>query len=175
MKLQERLLEMTAGVRDQADAYASRAAHTARQSIDRAADRVLAAKTPVEQLAAASLRLNTLSSGCVQQLVSQQASVASDLLADGAQRLRVLAKATSLRDAWTDQVELFDATRARTAAHLQRTLSIVGEAGRNASELAVETYAGLVRTPAKARKPATRKAAAGKTGKPARIAKRKAA
>ena len=175
MTIQERLIEMTAGVRDQAGAIAARASHAARGGVDRAADTVLAAKTPVERLAEAGLRLNKLSAQYVDQLVSHQASAAQDLLADGAQRLRVLAKARSLRDAWSDQVELFDVTRARTTQSLQRTLEIVGDAGRNVSELAVETYAGLLRAPTKALKPAARTAAAPKARKPARAAKRKAA
>ncbi len=175
MNLQERLFEMTANVRDQAGAYAARATHAARDSADRAADKVLAARTPVERLADASLRLNKLSAHCVEQLVSQQAATAQELLADGAQRLRVLAKARSLRDAWSDQVELFDTTRARTTQNLQRTLAIVSDAGRNVSELAVETYADLLRAPAKPKKPAARKASAAKARKPARAAKRKAA
>ena len=179
MTIQERLIEMTASVRDQAGAYAARASHAARDGVDRAADTVLAAKTPVERLADAGLRLNKLSAQYVEQLVSHQSAAAQDLLADGAQRLRVLAKARSLRDAWSDQVELFDVTRARTTQSLQRTLEIVGDAGRNVSELAVETYAELLRAPAKAHKPAGRKAAAPKvrkpSRKPARAAKRSAA
>ena len=175
MNIQERLFELTANVRDQAGAYAARATHAARDGADRAADTVLAARTPVERLADAGIRLNKLSADCVEQLVTQQASTAQELLADGAQRLRVLAKARSLRDAWSDQVELFDVTRARTTQSLQRTLAIVSDAGRNVSELAVETYADLLRAPAKAKKPAVRKTAARKARKPARAAKRAAA
>ena len=183
MTIQARLIEMTAGVRDQAGAYAARATHAARDGVDRAADTVLAAKTPVERLADAGLRLNKLSAQYVEQLVSHQATATQDLLADGAQRLRVLAKARSLRDAWSDQVELFDVTRARTTQSLQRTLEIVSNAGRNVSELAVETYAELLRAPAPKHKAAARKAAAPKasktvrkaTKKPTRSAKRSAA
>jgi hypothetical protein len=183
MTIQARLIEMTAGVRDQAGAYAARATHAARDGVDRAADTVLAAKTPVERLADAGLRLNKLSAQYVEQLVSHQATAAQDLLVDGAQRLRVLAKARSLRDAWSDQVELFDVTRARTTQSLQRTLEIVSDAGRNVAGLAVETYAELLRAPVPQRKPAARKAAATRaskaapkgTAKPARAAKRKAA
>jgi Phasin protein len=175
MTIQERLIEMTAGVRDQAGAYAARATQAARIGVDRAADTVLAAKTPVERLADAGLRLNKLSSQYVEQFVSQQANATQDLLADGAQRLRVLAKAHSLRDAWSDQVELFDLTRARATQSMQRTLEIVSDAGRNVSELAVETYAELLRVPVKARKSPARKTVRKSARKPARAAKRSAA
>lgn len=168
MTIQARLIEMTAGVRHHAGAYVARATHAARDGVDRAADSVLAAKTPVERLADAGLRLNKLSAQYVEQIVNHQATAAQDLLADGAQRLRVLAKARSLRDAWSDQVELFDVTRARTTRSLQHALEIVSDAGRNVSE--------LLRAPVKVRKPAVRKAAARKSArKPTRSAKRSAA
>jgi phasin family protein len=172
MNLTEKIIEMTADVRDQAGAYAARASEAAREGVDRAAQTVDSAKTPVETLADAGLALNNLAHTYFARLVRLQASAVKLGLDDAAERLRLLAKADSLPVAYQLQVKAFGDTRERVLREANVAVEIVTEAGRGVSELAVGTYTDLVRElqgkPPRARAKATAR-------KPRRTAKRKAA
>lgn len=175
MNLSERFMEFTANVREQAADAATRAASAAREGVTKAADQVESVKTPVETLADAGRTLSKLSHDAVTRLVSHQADVITGSLHDGAQRLRLLAKADSVRDAYVDQIAYLDVTRDRLTRDARTALTIVSESGRAVAELAATTYADLVRVPAPkpARKAASR--AAGKSGRGTRSRSRKAA
>jgi phasin family protein len=171
MNLTEKIIEITADVRDQAGAYAARASEAAREGADRAAETVDSAKTPVETLADAGLALNNLAHTYFARLVRLQASAVKFGLDDAADRLRMLAKAESLPAAYQVQVKAFAGTRERILRDANVAVEIVTEAGRGVSELAVGTYTDLVRElqgkPPRARAKATAR-------KPRRTAKRKA-
>jgi hypothetical protein len=157
MNLQERLFEVTAQARDQADAYARQAAAATRQRIDRTADQVEAIQTPVSQLVEAGLKLNQMSASYVERFVRQQSDVAHALLKGGARQLRTLADARSARDAWQHQAAALDGARDRATAALRDTWTLATEAGREVATLAETTYATLrapAPRPAKARKAA---------------------
>lgn len=145
MNFSERLMEMTAGVRDQAGAYAMRAADMARGGADRAATTVDAARNPVETLAAATLKLNVLAHQYIERLVALQAATIQHTLAAGAQRLRKLSEAASVQQALADQADTFARSRTRFSKDAAEAWDIVTGTGRGVSEIAVQTYARLVR------------------------------
>jgi hypothetical protein len=153
MNLQERLFEVTAQARDQADAYARQAAAATRQRIDRTADQVEAIQTPVTRLVDAGLKLNQISATYVERFVRQQSDVAQALLKGSAHQLRSLAEARSPRQAWQTQTAALDGARDRATAVLRDTWTLAKEAGREVATLAETTYATLRAPAARATKP----------------------
>lgn len=151
-----RLIETAAEVRGQANAFVSRAADAARATADRAAERVAAARTPIDALTDASLQLNTLSHDYVARLLRRQAATLKGTVAEGEKRLQRLARARTLQQAMAGQAEDLNDLPRRLARNARETWDIVADAGRGVSQLASTTLAGLARTPAprKARKPA---------------------
>ncbi len=176
MNLTERLYEMTSDVRDQAGAYAARAADVARDSVDRAANRVVAVKTPVEKLADAGQELNNLAHAYFGRAVALQARVVQTGLDEAAKRLRLLAKADSLKHAYGAQVEATTGTRERVMHDASEALEIVVDAGRGGSELALRTYADMLRDVKRTARPARAKAAQARKAVKRKVARvRKAA
>jgi phasin family protein len=179
MILSERLLDATTEMRDQATAYVARAADAARATADVAASRMAAARTPLEVLTEASLKLNALSHEHVARMLRLQAAMLKGTVAEGEKRLQRLARAESLRHALAAQTEDLNAIPRRVAQNARESWQIVAEAGRSVSELASATFAGLTQpaTVAKPRKPArgkrapvARKRAASRRGKAAKAA-----
>lgn len=176
MNLTERLYEMTSDVRDQAGAYAARAADVARDSVDRAASRVDAVTTPVEKLADAGQELNNLAHAYFGRAVALQARVVQKGLDEAASRLRMLAKADSLKHAYGGQVEATAGTRERVMHDANEALEMVVDAGRGVSELALRTYADMLRDVKRTARPARAKAVKGRKAAKRKVARvRKAA
>ncbi len=150
MSLTERFIETTAEVRDQATAYVARAAEAARHRVDRAAGQVAAARTPVEVMTEASLKLNNLSHQHLSRLLARQGSMLAGALVESEQRLQRLARAGSLQQALASQAaDLIDLPQ-RIARNTRETWAIVADTGREAAQLAASTYAELLRqTPAR--------------------------
>jgi phasin family protein len=161
-RLTDRLTETTAEVRDQATAYVARAADAARATADRAAERVAAARTPIEVLTDASLRLNDLSHDYMARLLRRQAAMLKATVTDGEKRLQRLARAQSLQQALAGQAEDLNDLPQRLARSARETWEIVADAGRGVSQLASTTLAGLAQ-PARAPKKTRRAAAARRT------------
>lgn len=171
MSISERLFEVTAGMREQANAYvakatamAEQAADTARDSVAEAARKVEQVNTPVETLAAAGYKFNSLSHQAAERLLEQQFSFVKGFVDEGAERLRMLAKAADLQSAMNQQMAYFDATRERLTRDARGTYAILSDAGREARELATSTYSQLMSQPSR-RKPAAAKAAAASRAK----------
>jgi phasin family protein len=150
MKMTERLMEASAEARSQAAAFATRA-------IDTAATRVDAAKKPVDVLAKAGQDLNTLAHRYTSDLIDLQVSVVKGVLADGAARLRDLARSESVAEAYASQVEALPASRDRLVKNAQGLWGIIEGTGREAGSIVFGTYAELVR-PAPAKKTVKRAA-----------------
>ncbi len=177
MNISERLSETTAGLRDQATAYASRVGDAARATVDLAADRVASARTPLEVLTGATLELNRLSHDYMAQLLTRQATLLQGTLAEGEKRLQRLARAGSIQQAVAGQAEDLNDISARVARNARETWTLVADAGRGVSRLAVATYAELAQPApaARSRKPAaTRRAKAGRKSTVATRTKKRA-
>lgn len=178
MNLQERLLEVTAQARDQADSYVRQAADATRQQIERTADQVEAIQTPVSQLVDAGLKLNQISASYVERFVRQQNGLAKALLTGSARQLRSLCEARTPQQAWQTQAKALDGARDRAAAALRDTWTLASEAGREVADLAGTTYSTLrtpTRRPAKSRASAKRSRVARGKGKSVRARKASAA
>jgi phasin family protein len=152
MNIPERIVEMTAEVRDQAGAYASKAADAARDSAIKAAEQVEAAKLPVDTLAGAGFKLNSMAHDYVERLLKFQAGMVKGALKNSAHRLRVLSKADTLQDVLESQAIDLAAARERMVDGAKETLEIVAESGREVSGLLTDTYAQLVK-PVRAKRP----------------------
>ena len=113
MNIQDRIVEMTAGMREQANTYANRAADAARDGVGKAADQIEAARTPIDTLADAGFKLNRLSHAYIDRVLSFQSKLLKGTLLGGAQRLRRLARAASLQEAYEGQAIDLAQTRER--------------------------------------------------------------
>jgi phasin family protein len=159
MNLSERFFEATAQVRDQANAYAERALGAARESVVRAAQQVEKVESPIDVVAKAGLKLNTLSHNYFERMLEQNVDTIKGAMTDGARRLHLVAKAEDFADLYRDQVKYNAVTSDRLMRDAKATWDIVADAGREVSELALNTYAQLVRqVPVKARRTTKRTA-----------------
>lgn len=173
MSISERLFEVTAGMREQANAYvakasamAEQAADTARDSVAQAARKVEEVNTPVETLAAAGYKFNTLSHQAVERLLEQQIGFVKGFVGEGAERLRMLAKAADLQSAMNQQMAYFDATRERLTRDAQGAYEIMADAGREARDLATHTYSQLMAPATRKAKPAAKATAKARKAAP---------
>lgn len=161
MRISERILEATAGARDQAAVFAARAFEAARAGAERTADRVESAETPVATLADAGRKLNTLAYEYTGRMLDQSVHNLNAFIGAGADRLRLAAKAADVQSLYREQLETLPASRERIVENARATWAIVADTGRELQELALTTYARLVRneTPRAAKAKPARKTA----------------
>jgi phasin family protein len=153
MKLTELLFEVTADVRDQANAYAERAVEAAREGVTMAATQVEKVESPIDVVAKAGLQLNTMSHEYVERMLEQNVDTLKGALNDGVRRLHLIANAGSFGELYARQVKFNAVSGDRMTRDAKATWEIVTDAGRKVSDLALTTYAQLVReTPVKARR-----------------------
>ncbi len=119
-----------------AQGYAGRALRLAQREAARAAERLDTAGPRLTALTEAGLRLTELSCRCVDRLVRQSLASAHGALTDGAERLRMTARARSIGALYADQRAALPASRARVARELQATWKIVASTGRELVEIA---------------------------------------
>lgn len=143
MSLSERVFESTGDIREQAGAYAARAAVLARAGAATAAGRMAAARAPVDLLTEASQKLNTLTYECLSKLLARQGAVLKGTLVEGERRLQRLAGATSLQQALAAQALDLGRIPDSVARNVRETWVILADTGREVSRLATTTYAGL--------------------------------
>jgi phasin family protein len=156
MNMTERLFEATADVREQANAYAERAVEVAREGVVRAAKQVEMVESPIDVVAKAGLKLNDLSHSYFERMLEQNIDTVKGAMNDGVRRLRLVAKADTLADLYKDQAKYNAVTTDRVVRDAKATWEIVATAGREVSELALNTYALLMRdVPAKTRRTST--------------------
>jgi uncharacterized protein YjbJ (UPF0337 family) len=135
MNLTERFFEMTANVRDQAVEAAARASGAARETVGVAADRVESAANPVNQFVHKATEFNTVVYQYANDMLAHQADMIKGTLHDGARRLRLLAKAKNVQQAFDDQVEYFAVTRDRMTRDAKTALEILTTAGKKTQAL----------------------------------------
>jgi phasin family protein len=145
MNISERILEATAEVRDQASAYAERAVDAARESVERVAERVEKVENPIDVVAKAGLKLNDLSHQYVGKMFAQNIDTLKGAMNDGVRRLHLVAKADGVRDLYASQAKFNAVTSDRVRRDAKATWEIISKAGREVSDLALTTYAQLVR------------------------------
>jgi phasin family protein len=137
--------------------YRQEAAAAARQSVARAASRVLAAKRSVRTLAAAGQRLSSLSNRYFERMLGQQAHMVEGIIDDGAERLKRAAHADGLREMLAEQKSTLAASGQRLRKEARAAWKIAADTSRELRGLATETYDQLVhgaKTPRTRRKSA---------------------
>ncbi len=123
-------------LQERAQRYAGRALRVARREAGRTAERLEHAGPRLTALTEAGLRLTELSCRCVDQLVRQSLASAHGALEDGAERLRMTARARNIGALYAEQRDALPASRARIAKELQATWKIVASTGRELVEIA---------------------------------------
>ena len=136
-----RLMQLRAGP------YAERALRLARRGAERAAERVEAAGPQVATLAEAGLKLTEITFRCVDQLVRRGIESAQGTLTDGAERLRLSAKARTFGALYAAQRAALPQTGRRVASDLEAGWQIMSSASRDVIELARSTRSELASGP----------------------------
>ena len=143
-------------MRHRAGSYAEQVLNVAQRNAERAAKRVEALGPRITTLAEAGLKLTEISFRCVDQLVRQGIESAQGALTDGAERLRMSAKARTLGALYAANLDAFPKTRRRVAQDLEATWRIMSSTSRDVIELARSTRSELAGSPPRR----TRRAAA---------------
>lgn len=143
---------------------------TARSRTEKAADRVVEGKKPVQTLSRLGLKLSAVSHRTADRVLKQQARMVEHQIDAVAHRLSAAAAARSLGELISAQVRLIPANASRFAEDTRETLAIVAGAGGEVRGLLADTVGEIRgRRRAAAKKPAAprkKKAAARKaTGK----------
>ncbi|MGH8220214.1 MAG: hypothetical protein ACREUT_16865 [Steroidobacteraceae bacterium] len=131
----------------QAGSYAEQALHLAQGSAERAAERVEALGPRIATLAEAGLKLTEITFRCVDQLVRHGIGSAQGTLTDGAERLRMSAKARTLGALYAAQRAALPRTRRRVARDIEATWDIMSSASRDVVKLARSTRSELADSP----------------------------
>jgi Phasin protein len=147
-------------VAEQARAYLDSSMSYARQSTENLAGFIESLETPVKTLADAGTRLAALSQRFAERMVTVNAKVVGNVLAESAGRLRTAAKANDLKSLVRGQMKRVPASRERLAHEWRDAAQATTDAGRELKALAGNTYKQL-RKPA--RGPATTKAKRART------------
>ena len=143
-----RLMQLRAGP------YAESALRLARRGAERAAERVEAVGPHVATLAEAGLKLSEITFRCVDQLVRRGIESAQGTLSDGAERLRMSAKARTLGALYAAQRAALPQTGRRVARDLEASWQIMTAASRDVVELARSTRSELARASRRGRRAA---------------------
>jgi len=136
-----RLMQLRAGP------YTERALRLAQRGAERAAERVEAAGPQIATLAEAGLKLSEITFRCVDQLVRRGIESAQATLTDGAERLRMSAKARTFGALYVAQRAALPQTRRRVARDLEATWHIMSSTSRDLVELARSTRSELASAP----------------------------
>jgi hypothetical protein len=124
---------------EHAQSYADGALRLARRGAERAAQRVEADAPRIAALTEAGLRATEVSCRALDQLVRQGFDSARGALVDGAERLRITARAESFADLYAAQRATLPDSRARIAKELGATWKIVVATGRELVDVARST------------------------------------
>jgi hypothetical protein len=138
-------IAMTAArlMQHRAGPYAEQALHLAQRSAERAAEGVEAAGPRIATLAQAGLKFTEITFRCVDQLVRRGMESAQGTLTEGAERLRMTAKARSFGALYAAQQAALPRTRRRIARDLEATWQIMSSASRDLVALARSTRSEL--------------------------------
>lgn len=158
-------------VQHRTGAYADSALRLAQWGAERAADRIESAGPRIATLTDAGLKLTEITCRCVDQLVRQGLESAQGALTDGAERLRMTAKARDLGTLYAAQRAALPATRRRVVRDLETTWHIVTAASRDLFALARSTQ-GALSEPARRARPSSARKPKSRRPRPARGTKR---
>jgi hypothetical protein len=148
---------------------ADRALSTIREATIDTAELIKSGKSPVRKFADTGLKLNRITSRSVDKLVRNQVTLVEGTLDDGARRLKMAARANSVRDLVGDQIASLPASRDRTVGSARKTIDIIKLTGTDLrgvvteviGEIKVSAPVSAVRKTASTVDKRTRKAVSG--------------
>lgn len=143
MPLSQKTFESTLPGRELAEAYLDRTADQVRAGARRASARLVAARRPTRRLTQAALDLAALSHATLSKLLQQQGSLLEAALDRSGHRLARLAKAPNWREALAAPSAEDPAITLSARRNFRKTMTILAEAGRDASRLLGAAYAEL--------------------------------
>lgn len=117
--------------------------------------RIERSQRPIDTVARAGHALSGIAHRYTTQLLDSQATLIKGALHDGAQRLQLLAKSRTPREAYARQAEYMPITRDRLARDARATWTVLGAAGREVRGVVVDTAAELRQRPVAAQAKAT--------------------
>jgi hypothetical protein len=103
---------------------ADRALSTLREATIDTAELIKSSKSPIRKFADTGLKLNRITSRSVDRLVRNQVHLVEGTLDDGARRLKMAARANTVRDLIGDQIASLPASRDRTIGSARKTIDI---------------------------------------------------
>ncbi|HTW37006.1 MAG TPA: hypothetical protein VMD49_00380 [Steroidobacteraceae bacterium] len=131
---------------ERAQGYAGRALRLAQRGAEQAAVRMQSEAPRFTALTEAGLRAAEVSCRALDRLLRQGLQSARGVYVDGAERLRITARADSFAALYGAQSATLPASRERIAKELEATWEIVVSTGRELADVAREVQRGLVRT-----------------------------
>jgi hypothetical protein len=118
-------------------------ADTAQNAAVRSAERLEAAEAPMKVLADATSQLSAVSHRYVGRMLDQSVLSAEGWLAEGAQCLRLAARAPDVRRLYREQLGRLPHSYDRATQDVRATWKILADAGRELQTLALNTYSRL--------------------------------
>ena len=100
-----------------------------RRATENTAEFIASGKTPIRKIADTGLKLNRISHKGVERLVKNQAALLETTLDDGAARLKLAARADSIRALVSDQIATLPSSRERTIGTARKSIDIVVDTG----------------------------------------------
>ncbi|MEE9142158.1 MAG: phasin family protein [Gammaproteobacteria bacterium] len=122
--MKQQINEFTTRTTNQARAFAGRTGAETRNVLERAANGLIGAKRPAEQLADKSLKLTGIAHKTFEKLVKLQLRGFEAGIDAGAKRLRLAAEADSLKGFVDAQIELFPVARERITSEARELIGI---------------------------------------------------
>jgi phasin family protein len=153
--------KLTDEFRTESRAFAGRVVSGLRNATRNTAGLLVRTKQPVNTLATAGLKINSLSHEGIEKLLKQQVASFEDLVDGSARRLEMAARAKSLKALVQDQIASLPASRDAAVANARKTLEIVTSTGDGLGTVVKTTAAG---GPVR-KAPARKKKAGGTRGK----------
>jgi hypothetical protein len=123
-------------LQEQAQGYAGQALRLVRRGAERAAQRVEAEGPRITALTEAGLRATEVSCQCLDRLVRQGLESAKGALSDGAERLRMTARAETVGALYAAQRATLSASGERIAKDLGAAWKIVVSSSRELADIA---------------------------------------
>ena len=122
---------------------ADRALSTIREATIDTAELIKSGKSPVRKFADTGLKLNRITSRSVDKLVRNQVHFVEGTLDDGARRLKMAARANSVRDLVGDQIASLPASRDRTIGSARKTIDIIKLTGTDLRGVVTEVIGDI--------------------------------
>ena len=122
---------------------ADRALSTIREATIDTAELIKSGKSPIRKFADTGLKLNRITSRSVDKLVRNQVNLVEGTLDDGARRLKMAARANTVRSLVGDQIATLPASRDRTIGSARKTIDIIRLTGTDFRGVVTDVFGDI--------------------------------